>query len=388
MKILLIHNRYRQKGGEDTVFENECKLLKENGVDVDTVVFDNRDIKGILKRIEMGIFAPYNPFSKRIIEGKIEEFKPDMVHVHNFFPQISPSIFWKAKAHKIPVVLTLHNYRLICPNGLLLRDGKVCKYCIKKKFPYNSLFKRCYRGSFFQTIPVFLMLSLNNLLKTWEKTVSGFIFLTEFQKKVFFESHIKFDKNKVFIKPNFVPDPGNGEGKRDDFFLYSGRLSEEKGIQTLLSAHRKGNFKLFVAGDGPMRDLVVDYERKSKNFKYLGFLGKNELYSYMKRSKALIFPSICYENFPISIVEAFSTGTPVIASKIGAQSEIVKDGENGFLFSSDNPDSLLEKIEVFSSGDQSELYFRARETYLKNYTREKNFHTLFSIYEKILTDAP
>ena len=384
MKILIIHNKYQQKGGEDFVFENEFNLLQKYGHTVDILIFDNNQIKSAIDKLKIGLFSIYNPESAKILEDKINSFKPDIIHVHNFFPIASPSIFFTAKKNDIPIVMTLHNYRLICPNALLFRNGNICEECINKVFPYRGIIHKCYRDSFMQTLSLSLVTSIHRYIKTWHSKVDKFITLTNFQKNKILSSSINIPKKKFVVKPNFSEDFGEGYQNREDYFLYVGRLSQGKGVLTMLKAFDGTNFNLIIVGDGIFKNEVIKYKEKNKNIKYLGFKLKKEIIELMKKTKALIFTSEWYEGLPMVLVEALSTGTPVITSNIGSQAEIVKDKHLGMHFNTGDFIDLRKKIAEFLKINNRRFYQNARNEYLDKYTPEKNYEKLLSIYKEAM----
>lgn len=384
MKIILLHNTYQQRGGEDSVFENEYNLLKKYGHNVDKLIFDNNSIKTVKDKILTGILGIYNFKSAKLLENKIKSFKPDIIHVHNFFPIASPSIFFIAEKYKIPVIMTLHNFRLICPNALLFRNGYICEECINKIFPIPGIIHKCYRGSFSQTLSLSFIYNIHRFIKTWQKKIDKFITLTEFQKNKFLVSSLDVPEKKFTVKPNFSEDFGEGFKNRENYFLYVGRLSKEKGILTMLKAFSKTNMNLKIIGDGDLKEIVLKFSKQYKNIEYLGLRSKVEVFNLLKKSKALIFPSECYEGFPMVLVEALSTSTPVITSNIGSQAEIIKDKYIGLHFQVGNSEDLKKRLLDFSQKDYNFLYKNARIEYLNNYTPEKNYKRLMSIYEEVI----
>lgn len=382
MKILMIHNKYKQKGGEDVVFYNEMSLLQSKGHIVDKLVFENKNIEGIFNTLKIGISGIYNIESAGVLKNKIKQIRPDIIHVHNFFPIASPSIFWIANRFKIPVVLTLHNYRLICPNAILFRNGNICEKCINEILPYSSVIYKCYRNSLLQTLSLSIIMSFHKYLKTWHNKVDKFITLTHFQKNKFLSSNINIPNEKFLIKSNFVKDFGNGYKYRKDYFIYIGRLSVEKGIRTMLKAFENTNYNLYIVGEGILKSEVLKYTKQNKNIKYLGFKSKKDIIDLLKKSIALIFPSECYEGFPMVLLEALSTGTPIITSNIGSQAEIVKDNYLGLHFRVGDFKDLKNKVrEILKNED---FYKNTRNEYLKKYTPEKNYEQLINIYKKVI----
>ena len=264
MRILLLHNKYKYAGGEDKVFETEGELLSSYNHQVEKLVFDNSLIETGLDKMLSGIMGVYNFKSANVVDKKIKEFKPDILHVHNFVPLASPSIFYVAKRHKVPVVLTLHNYRLICPSALLYHNNRIYEKSLRSIFPIDAIIKGVYRNSILQTAGIAVMTSFHNLIGTWRNKIDKFITLTAFAKSKFLESRVNASPDQFMVKPNFIDDPGNGRETREDFFLFVGRLSVEKGIRVLLNAFKNSDFKLVIIGDGPMQAEVESVVKESK----------------------------------------------------------------------------------------------------------------------------
>lgn len=386
MRILVIHNKYKQAGGEDSVFNSESELLAQHGHVVEQLIYDNSIINTLYQRILSGLRTIYNPYSAKEVKRKIQEFDPDIIHVHNFLPIVSPSVFFVAKQLRIPIVLTLHNYRLICPSATLFYNGKVYERSIHSIIPWNAIWNGVYRNSRLQTAGVVFMNAFHHWMGTWKHKVGAYIALTQFAKEKFINSALSIPSNKLFVKPNFVKDLGTGQRIREDYFLFIGRLTEEKGIGILLKAASLYHFKLIVVGDGPLKSMVEDYVLRNSSISFVGFQSKEIVIDYLKRCKALIFPSIWYEGFPVTIAEAFSTGTPVIASNLGAMREIFVNGVNGLLFESGNERDLILKImEVVKMGSMAgDISENARACYLKDYTPSTNYTLLTDIYNKTI----
>jgi glycosyltransferase involved in cell wall biosynthesis len=386
MRILLVHNLYKQPGGENVVFDSEGQLLSKYGHFVERLIFDNSTIKTFADRILSGLKVIYNPASAKRLKEKIHHFRPDIIHVHNFIPLVSPSVFFVAKKFNIPIILTLHNYRLICPSATLVYKGKIYERSIKTFFPLDAILKGVYRNSILETAAIAIMVTLHNLIGTWRNKVDFFIALSNFAKEKFKTSALAIPEELLAVKSNFVPDFGVGHSERDNDLLFVGRLVEEKGIRVLLKAAALLPFKLTIIGDGPMRKLVVKAASTNPNIHYLGFQDKVTIARHMKKCKALIFPSIWYEGFPLAILEAFSTGTLVIASRLGAMAEIIEDRVNGLLFETGNEKALVDKIvEVNAQPDHAKLLAdNARLSYLTHYTPERNYGMLIGIYNKAL----
>lgn len=388
LKILIIHNRYQYHGGEDFVFETESALLTRKGNVVEQLIFDNKEIKSGVDKLMLAARGLYNSDSAKRVEAAIQSFQPDIIHVHNFFPLASPSIFYVAEKYGIPTVVTLHNFRLICPSATLYYNGHIYEKNIHSLIPFDAIFKGVYRNSRMQTAGLAAITTLHNVIGTWKNKVGKFITLTNFARQKFLSSVLRVNEQQFEVKPNFVEDCGLGDpDKREDFFAVVGRLSVEKGIDTLLQACERGNFKVVLMGDGPLRDKVLKAAEKNPNIIYLGFQPKHVIEDCMKRCIALLFPSVSYEGFSITMLEAMSMGTPIIASRLGSMAEVLTDRVTGLHFEAGNADDLLSKINEIS-GDASlvkTLGLNARKTYLELYTPEVNYKILLDIYTKLLT---
>jgi glycosyltransferase involved in cell wall biosynthesis len=285
------------------------------------------------------------------------------------------------------VIVTLHNYRLICPSYSLYYDGKIYEKSIHKVFPIDAVLKGVYRESKIQTASTVLMTGIHKLTGTWKNKVDTYIVLTAFAKNRFLDSSLKVPAEQLVVKPNFTDDLGIGEEQRENFFLFIGRLTEEKGIQTVLDAAAAGGFTLKIIGDGPLRETVENYAARHNNILYAGFQQKPYIISELKKCKALVFPSVWYEGFPMTILEAFSTGTPVITSKLGGMAEIVDDEKNGLHFQPGSSTDLVEKVKLLLSDSRLSIKLgnQARQDYLDKYTPEKNYNLLLNIYEKAIS---
>jgi len=362
------------------------ELLSKNCNNVETFVYDNIDLNTSFRKIRAGLFSFYNPFAASEFKRKIDDFRPDIIHVHNFFPQISPSIIRISSKRKIPVVMTLHNFRLLCVNGIFFRKGQICEKCRNSIFPVHGVIGRCYRNSMILSANIAVLNFFNIIFGTWRKTVDRYITLTGFQRDKILSSALNINKSKIVVKPNSISDPGEGSDERDQVFLFIGRLSKEKGIYTLIESLKFTSFKIKIFGDGPLRNYVKSKEKKSSNIKYMGFLKREAVFKELKKSQALIFPSICYEGFPIVLLEAFSTGTPVISSDIGSQAEIIQDGLNGFQFKAGDPANLAKKIEIFRKSDKQKFRKNARNTYIEKYTPVLNYKRLVEIYNEAINE--
>jgi len=382
MKVLLVHNRYQQRGGEDAVVDAEACMLARRGIEVQRFDADNDAIHGALAkiRISMSQFAGSGYIRARIANA-LSEFQPDVVHVHNWFPTISASIFRQCQAAHIPVVHTLHNYRLLCAGATLYRDGRVCEDCIGRTFRTPGIVHKCYRQSMAGTAAATAGMLTHWAIGTWRHSVDRFIALTEFSRKKLIEGGIAADK--ICIKPNFVePDPGPGPGQ-GGYFLYAGRLTEEKGVRVLLDCWKNAPDlpRLWIAGDGPLREEVQNAVVTTSNVHWLGMKTGEEVVFLMKQAKATLCPSLWYEGMPRVVIESLAVGTPVIASKIGGYPEMIVDGESGALFATGEAGALLGRTrELDERAAWQNMRSQARLRFLAEYTGEKNFSVLLNIY--------
>ena len=384
MKILLVHNYYRGFGGENNVFEAERDLLIQQGHDVACFTRTNTDSVSTAQQIQAGLGYFYNFQSKVEFENLIKQFKPDIVHIHNLFPIISPSILDACVALHVPTVMTLHNYRLICPNALLLRNNKACEECVDKSFAYPAIQHNCYAESSLRSANLALANFVHAKSHVWQDKISAFITFSEFSKNLFLKSHLKLSPEQFYIKPNFVADLGYSSEK-SDYFLYVGRLSEEKGIRCLLEAFSASNFLLKIIGDGPLKDLVIASSQQVSNILFLGPQPHENIYAEMKQAIALVLPSFCYEGCSLSMLEAFSTGTPVIASKHGTFPSFIKNEVNGLLFETASVESLLGQLDRLNDlSAQKILSDKARKTYEALYTPEASYQKLIQIYDEVI----
>ncbi len=392
MKILLIHNRYTLYGGEDALFDSEKALLIKNRHQIETLIFDNKSDAGLAK-LKMIYSIFYNSHSAKLLTDKIKAFQPDIIHVHNFFRIASPSVFYVANKHKIPIVMTIHNYRLICAGAFLLRDAKVCELCVNQKFPLQGIKHKCFGDSYLKTTQLTLMTAVHKYLGTWKDKVSQYICWNEFTKNKIANSSLELSLSQISIKPNCVEDAGYqiiNERKREDFYLFVGRLSKEKGIDILLDAAKKSGFKLEIIGEGDLKEMVEKATQTHPNIIYHRFQQKDFIINKLKSCKAFIFPSIWYEGTALTVLEAFSTGTPVIASDIDNIRELITDNYDGVHFKYGNANDLAEKVQHFEDNfnnnfqNIAHLYTQARLTYEQKYTPEIIYKQLIAIYEKTI----
>jgi glycosyltransferase involved in cell wall biosynthesis len=385
MKILSVHNSYQLPGGEDQVFAQEADLLRSHGHQVLLYQASNDQVTGTNPLVLLGNTI-WNRQIHHELRALMQREKPDLVHVHNTFPVISPAAYYAAKEEGIPVVQTLHNYRLLCPAATLFRDGHVCEDCVGKRIPWPGMVHSCYRGSRLATAAAAAMLATHNFKQTWNESVSVYIALTDFARSKFIEGGLP--AAKIVVKPNYLQtDPGPGEGN-GNYAFFVGRLTPEKGISTLLEAWRQiGNeLPLAIAGDGPLASEVEKASREMESVTWLKWLPRAEILQRMKDASVLILPSTWYEGFPMILAEAYAVGLPVIASNLGSMSSIVDHQRTGLHFAPGNADDLVEKVRWLRSHPAAagSMRAQARLEYETKYTAEGNYAQLLNIYESVL----
>jgi glycosyltransferase involved in cell wall biosynthesis len=388
MRILLAHTYYKLPGGEDGVFAAESALLRQSGHEVVEYREHNRRIDG-LSPISAAAKTVWNREAHASFSALLERERPDVCHFHNTFPIMSPAVFYAAKAQRIPVVVTLHNYRFLCPAATFLRDGKVCEQCLPSVFKWPAPLYGCYRESRPASAVTALMLGTHRMLGTWRRTVDAYIALTEFARAKFVRGGLP--AGKVMVKPNFVsPDPGMS-GEREDFALFVGRLMEEKGIATLLAAWRSLDIpmRLKIAGDGPLAGMVKEAATNDPRIEWLGTISSDQVRAQMKRARVLVFPSIWYEGLPLTVLEAYATGLPVIASDLGSMVELIGHGETGVRFKPGDARELAGWIGWSWSNRNSveAMGRRARQRYEDNFTAGANYRRLMEVYVAALGEA-
>jgi glycosyltransferase involved in cell wall biosynthesis len=380
-RVLVVHNAYRQRGGEDMVCEGEVDLLRSHGHAVEIFHRHNDELM-TSSRLRVAAETLWSVRSAAALKRLIGRFEPDVIHAHNTFPMISPSVLWTAARRGVPVVQTLHNFRLLCPQAMFLREGMVCELCIGQ-FPWSGIVHRCYRGSLPQTTVVAAMLAVHRALGTYRDKVTRFIVLNEFCRRKFIDGGLPAEK--LMVKPNFVDSPAPSEGVRRGV-LFVGRLSQEKGIDVLAGAMaRSRGIDLRVAGSGP----EVNRLRGIEGVTLLGHIGQSQIRVQMTHAVALVLPSICYESFPLTLVEAFASALPVVASRIGALAELVQDGVTGLLFEPGNADDLAKKMAwaIANPARMREMGCNARAEYEAKFSAGRNYQTLLEIYGAAMEEA-
>lgn len=383
MKILIIHTHYLEIGGEDQVVSSEVSLLKEHGHEVIIYEKTNEYIENLsfLKKFLYILFdLNFSRTVYREIKEIIKKENPDIAHIHNIFYCVTPSVYFALKEEGIPIVQSLHNYRLFCLRGTFYNKGEVCEKC-RDKMLFKGVLERCWRNSLFSSF--FLAKILHN--KTFLKNIDSFIVTSNFSKNKFIE--LGLDPSKLHLKTNFLS--SNFEENIEDkkYALFLGRLVDYKGVETLMKAFGgHPALKLKIIGDGPLRERMEDFSQKHENVEWLGRVKREKVIEAIKNCSFLVFPSECYENMPLVIMESFVFSKPVLASNLGAIKEFVIDGINGILFNPGDPDDLARRASYLFSHDQELLQMgrNARQSFKDRFTRESNYEKLIAIYTKTI----
>jgi len=390
VKILLVHNRYQQPGGEDVVFEQERKLLESAGHQVVTHCRSNDEVNdsSIWQRVRLAKNTVSSAESRQQVLNLLRQHHFDVVHVHNTFMMISPSIYSACREAGVPVVQTLHNYRLLCPAANFYRDGHTCEECTEHSV-WRGVQHGCYRDSRAATATVAVMLTVHRRRGTWTESVDSYVALSEFARRKFIAGGLPADK--ISVKPNFVqPDQGERSNGGGAYAAYVGRLASEKGPGTMISAWKllSKSVPLVVVGDGPLLEELQNQAREYglTNISFRGRLSREQAQAVMKGASFVVIPSECYENFPMGMAESFACGVPVICSRLGALEELMSDGRTGLHFTSGSPQDLAAKVEWAWSNSESmrAMGKAARKEYETRYTAERNYPLLMDIYERTI----
>ncbi len=391
MKLLLVHNTYQQPGGEDAVFEQERRMLEHAGHQVIVYCRTNWDVDSYrgMRRLSLAKRTVWASDTRREILRLLQQEKPDLVHVHNTFVMVSPSIYSACREAKVPVVQTLHNYRLLCPAATFFRDGKVCEECTISLL--RGIKHACYHRSYSASAVVALMLASHRLRDTWSSEISCFVALSQFSRNKFVEGGLPGEK--IFVKPNFVdPDPGarTGDG---EYALFVGRLSPEKGVKTMVAAWKRLRVPvpLVIIGGGPDQPALEAQVARDRltNIRFQGQLPREQTLAAINQARFVIIPSEWYETFCMSIAESFACSTAVICSRMGVMQELVADGRTGLHFTPGDPDDLAQKVEWAWSHpeDLRAMGTAARKEYESKYTAERNYPILMEIYKRAVQSA-
>jgi len=386
MKILQLHNRYRAHGGEDQVVEDERRSLIEHGHRVWCAYVDNSDLVGWPALLATAWRTSYSRRARDATRRLIARVRPDVVHVHNLFPRLSPALFDACIAEAVPAVMTLHNYRLLCANAIFLRDGRVCEECISGS-AYRSVLHGCYRGSRLASLPVAHMIERHRRRDTWGSDVACLITLNAFARDRLVEAGIP--RSRIEIKHNAVADPFDGEfaPPRDPGgevrALFVGRLSAEKGLHTLLRAWRGLDVPLRIAGGGPLASLR---DQREPNVRWLGPLPRARVFQEMRRASFLVFASEWYEGQPLVLLEAMAHGLAVISVRTAAMSELIEDGYNGILVDPGDITAFRAGVARLAADPalREHLGRNARRHFLTRFTPARSYRRLMEIYGRVV----
>jgi glycosyltransferase involved in cell wall biosynthesis len=381
MKILFAHSAYQHRGGEDVVVDAEIALLRQCGNTVHEYRRHNDEI-ALGNRVGVALDTFWSRRTASEIGDLIAKVRPDVIHCHNTFPLISPSLYWAAARAGVPVVQTLHNFRLLCPQAMMLREGKVCEDCLGK-LPWRGAVRGCYRDSRLQSTVQAGMTTLHRALGTWQHKVTRYIALNHFCRDKLIAGGLP--AAKIMVKPNFVDWPSSraaaSSAQVRQGFLFVGRLSTEKGLAVMAQAAVLvgAGLVLRVAGTGPQSAALDGIT----NVLPLGGLSGNAVRQEMECALALVMPSIWYETFGLVIIEAFACGLPVIASRLGAMAELVVDGETGLLFNPGDATDLADKLRWAQANpaEMARMGANAQRRYQAEFTAERNYQQLMAIYQ-------
>ena len=385
MNVLLCHNFYQLPGGEDQVFADEAALLESFGHKVERYTVHNDTVAG-LTPIRLAGRTLWNSEAYADVHRLARRMRADVVHFHNTFPLMSPAVYYAARAAGAAVVQTLHNYRLMCPNGLLFRDGRPCESCVGAASAWRGVAHGCYREDRAATAVAAAMTAGHRAARTWHNAVDTFVALSQFSRRLFVRGGVPADR--LTTKPNFVsPDPGPGDG-RGGFALFVGRLDEAKGVRVLLRAweHLPADVPLKIVGDGALAEEV---RRAAANDRRIGWLGRRpqaEVHALLGDARLAVIPSLSYENFPKTLAEAYAKGTPVVASDGGALGELVEPGRTGSHFRTGDAADLANTVsEIWRYNARlDEMRRAARATFEQKYTARRNYEMLAAVYAAAL----
>lgn len=389
MNILVVHNHYGNyvSGGEANVMQAEVELLESHGHEVIKIEKTNSEIGqlGYCERIRHFNHIDFSRDSYESIKQAIERFRPKVMHVHNYWFMLTPSVFKAAVEAGVRTVLTLHNYRLICPGNSLMRNSRICEDCFDGR-PLRSLWHRCYPdGSFWKTYLSLRLYSRTIKSNYFSEWIDAYIALTEFGKKKFIEGGLP--ETKIFVKPNFMVDPiyAGISVAMGEYAVCVGRISPEKGVLDLMKAWRGIDFPLVVIGEGPQMEKVKKIA--PQNVSFVGQKSRKETLDLVAGSAFFMFPSLWYEGFPLSLLEAMALGKAVIATDLGPRREMVDDGVSGFLYQTGDTNELQGNIRILIEKPKlrSDFGNAGRQIYLERYSPEMNYSMLIDIYNKILS---
>lgn len=382
MKILLVHNLYRYRGGEESYFFSLQKLLKKNGHKVITYTKDNRDIRdNLVGKIKIALNLFYNKKVEDELSTLLQKHKPDIAHFNNIYPLITPTAYRICKNFNIPIIQTVHNFRLICPGSLMFKNGKKCPHNRNEINLLNILFHNCYRNSYIQSFAFSASILFHKVTKNFDN-IDIYLFPSSFTLKTY-EKVLNLPKKKMIILPYFLDYKNKviAPKSASDYFLFVGRFASEKGIIPLLKIFSKlPKLKLIIIGDGPLRQEINKYD-KYKNIDILQFLPQRRILEYMKNALYTIIPSYWYETGPIVMLESFAVGTPVIVPRIGVFKDIIDPSKGLFFKFNDYNDLKLKVLSAVKNGRR--IYNNQniiKKFYNTHYTAIIHYKSLLKIY--------
>lgn len=385
--ILMVHNRYDIRGGEDESTDFEYDLLRQRGHKITLLEADNAVIGKDISALRAATSALWSREWYKVILDTLISGSYDILHVQNFFPLISPAVYWAAHSAGVPVIQAVRNYRLVCPSANLFRDGKLCESCIGKKIKLSGIIHKCYRNSFSGTATVSSMSASHHLIGTWKRKVTRYVAISEYVKQQLVRDG--FNHNKISVKPNFVPEkwPHTSFARNDrQHILYVGRISQEKGVDVLIDAYQKSKIRvpLKLAGEGSLEEFPT-----IEGVEFLGRLPLSEVYKLMERAIIVVMPGRWAEPFGRVAIEAFSRGTPVVASSLGGVTEVVQDGSNGFLVQPGNANDFSDRITQIVNDARlwHELSTKALSDYRCMFSADSNYKQLLQIYNAVLQEG-
>jgi glycosyltransferase involved in cell wall biosynthesis len=381
VNIIVVHNRYQLPGGEDRVFEAEMELLRSRGHRVEEFQ-DQNDRVATLGKVELAVLTVWNQEAHDKLATLVRTTRAEVVHFHNTFPLFSPACYYAARREGAAVVQTLHNYRLLCPNAVFNRSGRVCEDCFGRVLPWPGVLHRCYRGSLQSSAVTAGMIAFHRLLGTWRKAVDAYIALTDFSAAKFVQGGLP--AAKVHVKPNFLRDDPGFHLRDGDHALFIGRLVEEKGLRTLLGAWETldGTVPLKIVGQGPMAGWIRKQIAKLPSVDWHEHVSREGLWKLMKSASFLVVPSTWYEGLPAVILEAFAVGCPVIVSDIGSLSTAVSHGRTGLRFDTGDVAGLSAAVRLLAGDTHTRqaMARSARAEFEERYSPEASYHHLLRIY--------
>ena len=386
MRILLIHNYYQYYGGEDTYYDSLAKLLKNKKNEVYEYTKSSKKLKNNLSekiRVAGGLFI--NPQVRKELENIVKSFSPEIAHINNLFPLISPVAYDVCKENNIPIVQTMHTFRYLCPKGTLFRNGKICELCVNKKFAYPSILYDCYHNSALASATISASFFYHNIREKLKQS-DKIIFPSE-QAREYHVKHLNLKREKTAVIPNFIFIPKYMKKQKSDYFIYAGRFSEEKNIVWLLKIFSGlPQFKLIVVGDGPLVNEVIEYKKYS-NIEIKINIPKREVFELLSGAICTIIPSAPHFEFgPLVMIESFACDTPVLVPKGGVFLDKVKERKTGFFYDTNNQVSIINQINnIHAKRKQLNILTKyVRREFEKNYTSDKHYEKIHAIYSNVL----